>query len=52
VIRTNLLRLGCAGLLFVFGAGAQTLEQAENLWKQRRYVDANEVFKALEAKNP
>ncbi len=52
MIRTNLLRLGCAGLLFVFGAAAQTLEQAENLWKQRRYVDANEVFKALEAKNP
>jgi tetratricopeptide (TPR) repeat protein len=45
-------RLGCAGLLFVFGAAAQTLEQAESLWKQRRYFDANEVFKALEKKNP
>ena len=31
---------------------AQTLQQAETLWKARRYVDANEVFKALEAKNP
>ena len=52
MIRTNLLRLGCAGLLFIFAAAAQTLEQAENLWRQRRYFDANEVFKALEAKNP
>jgi tetratricopeptide (TPR) repeat protein len=46
------VRLGCAGLLFLFGASAQTLEQAETLWKARRYFDANEVFKALEAKFP
>ncbi len=50
--QARLLRLGAAGLLFVFIAAAQTLQQAETLWKQRRYVDANEVFKALEAKYP
>jgi tetratricopeptide (TPR) repeat protein len=46
------LRLGIAGLLFVFGASAQTLEQAENLRKQGRFQDSNEVFKALDAKSP
>src|SRR5262249_38977967 len=45
-------RLGLAGLLFIFGASAQTLEQAESLWKQRRYYDANEGFRALETKYP
>ncbi len=50
--QANFARLGCAGLLFLFSASAQTLEQAENLWKQRRYFDANEVFKALEGKYP
>ena len=49
---TKFPRLGLAGLLFVFGASAQTLEQAESLWKQRRYFDANEVFKVLEKKYP
>src|SRR5262249_50106738 len=52
VRNTKFPRLGLAGLLFVFGASAQTLEQAESLWKQRRYFDANEVFKALEKKSP
>jgi tetratricopeptide (TPR) repeat protein len=52
VTQAKFLRLGIAGLLFVFGASAQTLEQAENLRKQRRYMDANEVFKALDAKSP
>jgi len=42
-----------AGLLMVAGAiSAQTLQQAEALQKQRRYEDANEVFKALVAKEP
>jgi tetratricopeptide (TPR) repeat protein len=52
VTQAKFLRLGLAGLLFIFGASAQTLEQAENLRKQRRFFDANEVFKALDAKNP
>jgi tetratricopeptide (TPR) repeat protein len=46
------LRLGAAGLFLICAASAQTLQQAETLWKQRRYFDANEVFKALEAKFP
>ena len=41
------LALGLAGV-----AAAQTLEQAQSLWKQRRYFEANEVFKALIARNP
>ena len=46
--------LGAAGLgaVFAFSAAAQTLQQAEALQKQRRYEDANEVFKALVAKDP
>jgi tetratricopeptide (TPR) repeat protein len=31
---------------------AQTLQQAEALWKTRKYDDANEVFKVLVAKEP
>jgi tetratricopeptide (TPR) repeat protein len=31
---------------------AQTLDQAEALWKARRFKEANEVFKQLEAKEP
>jgi tetratricopeptide (TPR) repeat protein len=31
---------------------AQTLNQAEALWKARRFKEANEVFKQLEAKEP
>ena len=30
---------------------AQTLEQAESLWKAHRYDDANNVFRALEARD-
>lgn len=47
-------RLGAAGLgvAFAFSAAAQTLQQAEALQKQRRYEDANEVFKALVEKEP
>jgi cellulose synthase operon protein C len=46
------LRLGSAGLVFALAASAQTLQQAEDLWKARRYKDANEVFRQLVAKNP
>ena len=46
------LRLGAAGLTLAFAAFAQTLQQAETLWKARRYQDANEVFKQLVAANP
>ena len=45
-------KLGAAGLVLVFAVGAQTLQQAEQLWKARRYEDANEVFKQLVANNP
>ena len=45
-------KLGAAGLAVVFAVSAQTLEQAEALWKAHRYVDANEVFKQLVANNP
>ena len=31
---------------------AQTLQQAESLWKARRYQDANDVFRALVAREP
>jgi len=46
--------LGAAGLgaVFAFSAAAQTLQQAEALQKQRRYEEANEVYKALVAKEP
>jgi tetratricopeptide (TPR) repeat protein len=43
-------------LLFVLALPAQTLGptegQAEALWKARRFKEANEVFKQLEAKEP
>ncbi len=45
-------KLGVAGLVLVFAAGAQTLQQAEALQKARRYQDANEAFKQLVAENP
>ena len=35
-----------------FSLSAQTLDQAEALWKARRYRDANEVFKVLVAREP
>jgi tetratricopeptide (TPR) repeat protein len=43
---------GVAGLVLVLTASAQTLEQAESLWKARRYQDANNVFKQLVDKFP
>jgi tetratricopeptide (TPR) repeat protein len=48
----HLLRLGAATLLLVLTLPAQTLDQAEALWKARRFKEANEVFKQLEAKEP
>ena len=46
------LGLGASALLFALALPGQTLEQAESLRKARRYNDANDVFKALELKNP
>jgi cellulose synthase operon protein C len=45
-------RLGAATLLLVLTLPAQTLDQAEALWKARRFKEANEVFRQLEAKEP
>ena len=48
-------RLACSALVLFLSAlalPAQTLDQAEQLWKARRFKEANEVFKALEAKDP
>jgi tetratricopeptide (TPR) repeat protein len=49
-------RIACslAGLFLLapFALPAQTLAQAEQLWKARRFKEANEVFKALETKEP
>jgi len=47
-----ILRLGIAGLALIFAASAQTLQQAEALWKDFKYDQANEVFKQLIAKYP
>jgi tetratricopeptide (TPR) repeat protein len=46
------LRLSAVSLWLALILPAQTLDQAEALWKARRYVDANEVFKQLVAKHP
>ena len=46
------LRLSAVSLLLALILPAQTLDQAEALWKARRYVDANEVFKQLVAQHP
>jgi len=48
----QILRTGALALVASLLVSAQTLEQAEALWKARRYQDANEVFKALVEKNP
>ena len=48
----HLLRLGAAALLLVPILSAQTLAQAEALWKARRFKEANEIFKQLETKEP
>ena len=50
-------RLGAGMLLLVLtlaaqNLSAQTLAQAEALWKARRFKEANDVFKQLEIKEP
>jgi cellulose synthase operon protein C len=47
------LRVGIASLfLFTLPLHAQTLEQAEALWKQGRWQDANTAFRVLVNSNP
>ncbi len=48
----HILRLSALALSLALALSAQTLQQAEALWKARRYQDANEVFKVLVQKNP
>ena len=48
----HLKRLGAVTLLLALTLPAQTLDQAEALWKARRFKEANEVFKQLETKEP
>jgi cellulose synthase operon protein C len=48
----HLIRLGAVTLLLALTLPAQTLDQAETLWKARRFKEANEIFKQLEAKEP
>ena len=48
----QILRTGALALVASLLVSAQTLEQAEALWKARRYQDANEVFKVLVERNP
>ena len=46
------MRLLLAALCAVTALAAQTLEQAESLWKQHRYVEANDTFRALVNAHP
>lgn len=48
----QILRLSAVALSLALVLSAQSLQQAEALWKARRYQDANEVFKVLVEKNP
>ncbi len=56
VKQTSGRRIACSATAFFLLAAlalpAQTLDQAEQLWKARRFKDANEIFKALEKKEP
>ncbi len=45
-------RLAATLLLLAVILPAQTLEQAESLWKARRYQEANDAFRALIARFP
>ena len=45
-------RVSAFGLLLALVAPAQTLQQAEALWKARKYQDANDEFRALVARYP
>jgi len=46
------MRLLLAILCLAATLTAQTLEQAESLWKQHRYVESNDAFRALVAAHP
>ncbi len=48
----RILRLGVPVLLLAVLLPAQTLEQAEALWKAHKTQDANNAFRALVARNP
>jgi tetratricopeptide (TPR) repeat protein len=48
----QVLRVSAGALALVVFLSAQTLQQAEALWKARRYFDANEIFKQLTAREP
>jgi tetratricopeptide (TPR) repeat protein len=49
---TKVLRLGAVLFLVSLVVPAQTLQQAEDLWKQRDFGDANLMFRALVARYP
>lgn len=49
---SKLQRLGMAALFVASLLPAQTLQQAETLWRGHQWVQANEVFKALVARYP
>ncbi|MFN7995158.1 MAG: tetratricopeptide repeat protein [Bryobacteraceae bacterium] len=46
------MRLLLAAICAAAALGAQTLQEAETLWKQHRYSEANDRFRALVAANP
>ena len=46
------LRLVAVALLLGWVLPAQTLDQAEALWKARRFQEANDAFRALVARSP
>jgi tetratricopeptide (TPR) repeat protein len=46
------MRLLLAILCAAAALPAQTLDQAESLWKQHRYVESNDAFRALVAAHP
>ena len=46
------MRLLLAALCAVTALAAQTIDQAESLWKQHRYVEANDTFRALVKAQP
>ena len=45
-------RLGLLALVLQLAVCAQTLEQAEALWRARNFTDANEIFRTLVQQNP
>ena len=48
----TLARLMAAGSLLALALSAQTLQQAESLWKAHQYQEANTVFRQLVAQHP